>query len=121
MKNITSFNLKKPGILLAEEDIYKDGDTYYIGLSFEQEPELGEGSSSLDISQFPLEDILDEYNVYVDDFCDEVNSNDNKQCRLIVASKDIEDLRSLKSIIGKHVFNASFCEDGKEYIKLIVE
>lgn len=42
-------------------------------LSFEQEPEYGEGESSADISQYPLEDILDRYYVAVEDFYGEIN------------------------------------------------
>ena len=120
MKNIKTFELTDD-LQKADEDIYTDGDQYYIGLSFEQEPELDEGASSADISQYPLEDILDEFYVYVSDFCEDFNSQGDAECRLVLAGDDIDDLVRLKSIIGKHVYNAVVEADGKEYVKLVID
>ena len=120
MKNITTFELTDE-LQRADVGIYTDGEQYYIGLSFEQEPELEEGSSSADISQYPLEDILDEFYVYVSDFCEDFNSQGNAECRLVLAGDDIGDLVKLKSIIGKHVYNAVVQDNGKEYVKLVIE
>jgi len=121
MKNITSFALNRPDLMLVDQDIYTDNNTFYLGLSFEQEAELGEGTISSDISQYPLEDILDEYSVFVSDFCDETNSNGTPECKLVFASDSLENLQSLRSIIGKHVYNAMLEKDGDEYVKLIIE
>lgn len=57
-------------------------DFYIISLSFEQEPELGEGDSSKNISQYPLEDILDKYYVAVEDFYEELNDGSSNTCEL---------------------------------------
>ena len=50
----------------VEANIYKiideDGDDLFVtSLSFVQEPELKEGSSGAEISDYPLEDILDKF------------------------------------------------------------
>ena len=71
MKNIESYIDEKyssEAYSEIEKGIYKCGDNTVTSLCFEQEPELDEGKDSTDISQYPLEDILDKYNVFVSDF-----------------------------------------------------
>ena len=120
MKNIAPFDLNDNNLQKTTEGVYTNGELFFLGLSFEQEPELDEGTSSEDISQYPLEDILDKFCVYIDDFCEDYNSQGNEQCRLIFASDAIEDIQALKAIIGKHVYNSVVEKDGKEYIDLII-
>ncbi len=104
-----------------EEGIYKtieDEDPLYVtSLSFIQEPEYNEGNDASYISQYPLEDILDKFYCYISDFYSELNTEDSSKCYQEFASSDIEDIRKLRTIIGKHVYNK---EDG-EYMKLIIE
>ena len=93
-------------------------DNYYvISLSFEQEPEFNENANNKTISQYPLEDILDKFNVYISDEYKELNNGDSNTCYLEFASSSMEDIENLKSIIGKHVYNKE--ENG--VIKLIIE
>ncbi|MBO5530315.1 MAG: hypothetical protein J5970_02860 [Bacilli bacterium] len=93
-------------------------DNYYvISLSFEQEPELNEKIDNGTISQYPLEDILDKFNVYISDEYKELNNSDSSTCYLEFASSSLEDVERLKSIIGKHIYNKE--ENG--VIKLIIE
>ena len=85
--------------------IYKRDDEFFMTLSFIQEPRLGEGENSLNISQYPLEDILDKYFVYISDFYIEINNKKNKECILEFASSNLEDIKSLAMLAGKHVYN----------------
>lgn len=124
MKDINNFNAPKYGgaaYTPVEEGIYKtedNGETIYVtSLSFVQEPEFDEGSNAAGISQYPLEDILDRFLCYISDFYPELNTADSVVCYREFASGDIEDLRKLRSIIGKHVYNK---EDG-QYVKLCIE
>lgn len=103
------------------DDIYSIGDVFVASLSFVQEPELGEGSSASDISQYPLEDILDKYCVYVSDFYEELNTNNSKKCYLEFAGYDKDDISELLQIIGHHVYNKSIEENGEALEALIIE
>lgn len=126
MIKINNYNAEKYNNAVytqVEEGIYKITDNftyddmYVTSLSFEQEPELGEGTDASMISQYPLEDILDKFNVNVSDFYDDLNTSDSKICYQEFAGFNVDDVKKLRSIIGKHVYNKE--EDG--YIKLIIE
>lgn len=124
MKDIKNFNAPKyngAAYTLVEDGIYKTeegGDTVYVtSLSFIQEPELGEGGSAAEISQYPLEDILDKFLCYISDFYPELNTADSQVCCLEFAGSDVEALRKLRSIIGKHAYDK---KDGP-YVKLCIE
>lgn len=125
MKNIKNYDAKKYSTLSmyknVSDGIYKysqDGDVEYVtSLSFEQEVEYGEEEFADNISQYPLEDILDEFSCYISDFYDELNKPSSKVCYLEFSSPDIEDIRRLRSIIGKHVYN----QENDEEIELIIE
>jgi len=126
MIKITNFKAEKYNNEIyteVEEGIYKItddfdfSDTYVTSLSFVQEPELGEGENASYISQYPLEDVLDKFLVSVSDFYDELNTSDSEMCYQEFASPRIDDIRNLRSIIGKHVYNKE--EDGN--IRLIIE
>lgn len=105
----------------VEEGIYRteeDGEILYVtSLSFVQEPELEEGGSAAEISQYPLEDILDEFLCHISDFYEDLNTEQSQVCVQEFAAPDLESIRKLRTIIGKHVFNKEI--DG--YIKLVIE
>ena len=46
-------------------DAFTEEDCFVASLKFIQEPELGEGDSPKNISQYPLADILDKFGVVV--------------------------------------------------------
>lgn len=125
MKQIQSFipaKYSSPDYRLVEEGIYQapsdDGEELYVtSLSFVQEPELEEGTSAADISQYPLEDLLDRFYCHVSDFYEALNTADSQVCFLEFGADAPEDIRGLRGVIGKHVFNR---EEG-DYIKLIIE
>ena len=94
-------------------------EIYVTSLVFVQEPEFGENEpNSKMISQYPLEDILEKFGCYCTDFFEKENEEDKENSYQEFASKDIEDIRNLLSIIGKHVYNKK-TNDGK--IVLVIE
>ena len=100
----------------------KGNAIYVTSLSFLQEPEFGEYDEYNVVSQYPLEDILWEFGVICSDFYDELNTDRTKRCYQEFSSPDIEEIRKLRTIIGKHVYNKSrIGEDGQEYVDLIIE
>lgn len=120
MKNIKNYNAEKYNDNKYEkinEGIYKIGDEYVTSLSFEQEIEYNEGENPKYISQYPLEDLLDRFHVYVSDFYDELNHTNEKECYQEFASSKLENIENLRNIIGKHVYNLL----ENESYKLIIE
>lgn len=106
MKNIIDYPAEKykaGPYQMIETGIFRTEDRYVTSLSFVQESEYGEGTDSKMISQYPLEDILDAFMVYISDFYDEENSAGRALCHLEFASDDIVDIRKLRSLIGKIV------------------
>lgn len=69
------------------------------------------------VSQYPLEDILDEFYIYCYDSYDEENASDKKNSYVEFTSEDIEDIRKVLDIIGKHVYNVTEGEN----VKLVIE
>ena len=124
MKNIQSYKAEKyksSRFSEIEEGVFCAGTDYLTSLSFSQEPELDEGSSPSDISQYPLEDILDRFQVHVSDFYQELNAHSVETCYLEFCSTHLENIRNLRSIIGKHVYNITKGSRGNEYIDLVIE
>ncbi|MDE7183882.1 MAG: hypothetical protein K2O40_05245, partial [Lachnospiraceae bacterium] len=122
MKNIQIYHPDKyltPAYTKVGEHIYKgknpyrgnDEDMYFTSLTFEQEPELGEGDSPADISQCPLEGILDMFHLCVSDFYDELNDKSECTCYQEFGGFDAESIRALLGIVGKHVYDKKFFAD----------
>ncbi len=124
MKQIQNFDAPKystNAYTRLEEGIYEysapDGITSCVtSLMFVQEPEYGEGSSAAELSQYPLEDLLNEYWCLVSDFYEDLNQEDAQVCHLEFTG-EAEDLRNLRTIIGKHVYTQ---QDG-DSTTLVVE
>lgn len=124
MKNIQIFAAEKyntPDYIQVEEGIFEHDGEYFCSLSFVQEPEYGEGDSAANISQYPLEDILDTYYAYVADFYTELNTADSTTCYLELGAESAEEIRTLLDIVGKHVYNKTVSENGKKYVQMVVE
>ncbi len=92
---------------------------FVTSLSFEQEPEIGEGSTPEHISQYPLEDILDKFNVWVSDFYTELNKESKVTCYLEFGSSKLQNMKDLREIIGKHVYNRASDEDARQIVLII--
>ena len=131
MKNFKNFKAEKyssPDFQEVEEGIYRtkdpyaDEEIYVTSLTFEMEPDSygEEDGSPQNITQCPFEDILDEFSVYVTDFYDEMNEKSEALCYQEFGSPHIEDIRSLRSIIGKRVYAEPYIDDddGEEYYNL---
>ncbi|MBP3889076.1 MAG: hypothetical protein J6F30_15750 [Cellulosilyticum sp.] len=73
------------------------------------------------ISQYPLENLLDQFYVHISDFYEELNSKSNITCYYEFASPDLEDIQKLRSIIGKHVYNRTTTQDGENYVSLVIK
>ena len=103
------------------EDMYDQDEQnkiYVTSIVYEPEPELGENEpGDAYISQYPLEDILDEVYVYCYDTYDKENETDKANSYIEFASDDIGDIRKVLSIIGKHVYNKT---EG-DYVVLKIE
>lgn len=130
VKNIKIYNPEKykgNEYEKVEKNIYKTkdnflhGDCYVTSLCFEQEPEFGEGEDSSDISQYPLEDILDKFLVAVEDFYEDKNDGNSNICYLEFSGTEIHNIKDLIDIVGKHVYNEVYLKNEKEYVKLVIE
>ncbi|PWJ25155.1 hypothetical protein ATK17_1267 [Branchiibius hedensis] len=111
MRSIANYDAEKyaanPSYAPVEPGIYlwhDEEDTYVTSLSFEQEPELGEGDNAAWISQYPLEDLLDRFLVWVSDFYPALNTADSRTCYQEFAAPDLADIQALREIIGRHVY-----------------
>ena len=95
---------------------YENEDIFVTSLSFEMETECygEEEGSPQDISQIPFEDLLDEFNVYVTDFYDELNEQSETTCYQEFGSDEIEDIRKLRTIIGKRFYAVPCTDEGDE-------
>lgn len=133
MKEIKNYNAEKynshrQGNTIysqVENGIFETGEgenkLYVTSLSFIQEPALGEGENATDISQYPMEDILDKYFCYISDFYEQLNVKESKTCYLEFASDDIECIKELRKIIGKHVYNKEIENGDRVSVELIIE
>lgn len=124
MKQIENYSANKYDSAIyskIENGIYEvqdDGESLYVtSLSFIQEPEFDEGTNASTISQYPLEDILDKFFCHISDFYKLLNTAESQTCYQEFASPDLKDIKNLRSLIGKHVYNK---EIGK-YVELIIE
>lgn len=120
MKEITNYKPNKYSnseYKLVENNVYSYKKIYVTSLSFIQEPEFNEGLDSSNISQYPLEDVLDEFSVYISDDYKDLNSKKTNECYLEFASNNLEDIKKLRKIIGKHVYNREL----NNCIELIIE
>ena len=64
-----------------------------------------------------MEDILEKFFCYVSDDYTEENEKDPVNCYIEFASEDMEDIRNILTVVGKHVYN----KDNGEYVALIIE
>lgn len=124
MKQFENYNANKYNNAMYSEiehgiyEVKEDGEILYVtSISFVQEPELKEGDNASNITQYPLEDVLDKFYCHISDFYKELNTVNSQKCYQEFASPDLEDIKNLRSIIGKHVYNKKI----EGYIKLIIE
>ena len=123
MKNITLEKCKKyentGQYELVENGIYRDlkdedDAKYRMTISYELESNETNG-------QYPLEDILDKYLMFVNDFLESENLPNTNKYKIELGGY-LDEMKTAKEIIGKKVFNREFkAEDGQIMIELIIE
>lgn len=134
MKNFKNYTPEKyaaSDYQKVEDGIYRTKNPYGFGaesifvtsLTFEQEPECygEEDGGPRNVTQIPLEDLLDKFSVYVTDFYDQLNSESEIVCYQEFGSDKLENIQKLRDIIGKHVYAEPFEENGEEYSRLVIE
>lgn len=134
MKNFCSYKAEKYSedkYKEIEDGIYQtadpfgmnDGDIYVTSLTFELENDRygEEDGSPRFIPQVPLEGLLDEFGLFVTDFYEDLNNASETLCYQEFGSPEIEDIRKLRTLIGKRFYAEPYEEDGEEYYKLVTE
>lgn len=134
MKNFENYAPEKymaPDFQKIENGIYKtkspygskDDDIFVTSLSFEMEPDCyGEKDASpRNLTQVPIEDLLDEFNLFVTDFYETLNQGSETICYLEFGSFDLADIQRLRTILGKRFYAVPYMKNGEEYYKMVIE
>lgn len=137
MKNFKNYTPEKysgSNFQEIEEGIYKTESPYKLhsreeqeifvtSLSFEMEPERygEEDASPRNLTQVPIEGILDEFNVFVTDFYEQLNETSEVICYQEFGAFDLEDIQKLRTLIGKRFYAVPYIDDGEEYYNMVIE
>lgn len=103
---------------------YDSNDIFITSLTFEIEPECygEENASPSNLTQIPIEGILDEFNLFVTDFYEQLNQSSEIICYQEFGSLDLEDIKNLRTLIGKRFYAVPYTgEDGEEYYNMVIE
>ena len=103
---------------------YDSNDIFVTSLTFEMEPECygEENASPSNLTQIPIEGILDEFNLFVTDFYEPLNQSSEIICYQEFGSLDLEDIKNLRTLIGKRFYAVPYTgEDGEEYYNMVIE
>ena len=61
-------------------------------------------------------------NLFVTDFYDQLNENSEATCYQEFGSFDLEDIKKLRTLIGKRFYAVPYTdEDGEEYYNMVIE
>ncbi|PRX14254.1 hypothetical protein [Nonlabens ulvanivorans] len=98
------------------QDLKDNDDTKYrMTICYELEPDNETNN------QYPLEDILDKYYLYVADFLETENHTGPNKFKLELAG-ELTDIKNGQKIIGKKVYNQEFeDDDGQIRVHLKIE
>lgn len=133
MKNFQNFTPKKymtSDFQKISDGIYKtkspydSNDIFVTSLTFEMEPECygEENASPSNLTQIPIEGILDEFNLFVTDFYEQLNQSIEIICYQEFSSLDLEDIKNLRTLIGKRFYAVPYTgKDGEEYYNMVIE
>lgn len=103
---------------------YDSNDIFVTSLTFEMEPECygEENASPSNLTQIPIEGILYEFNLFVTDFYEQLNQSSEIICYQEFGSLDLEDIKNLRTLIGKRFYAVPYTgEDGEEYYNMVIE
>ena len=123
-KYITSDFQKISDGIYKTKSPYGSEDIFVTSLTFEMEPECygEEDASPRNITQIPIEGILDVFNLFVTDFYEQLNENSEATCYQEFGSLDLEDVKKLRTLIGKRFYAVAYTdEDGEEYYNMVIE
>lgn len=115
-----------------EEGIYRtkcpyktifDSEIFVTSLTFEMEPECygEEDASPRNLTQVPIEGLLDEFNLFVTDFYEQLNETSETVCYQEFGSFDLADIQKLRTLIGKRFYAVPYMENGEEYYNMVTE
>lgn len=98
-------------------------DIFVTSLSFEMEPDCygEEDASPRNLTQVPIEGILDEFGLFVTDFYDQLNEASETICYQEFGSSDLADIQKLRTLIGKRFYAVPYIENGEEYYNMVIE
>lgn len=102
---------------------FKNGEIFVTSLTFEMEPECygEEDASPENLTQVPIEGILDKFNLFVTDFYEQLNKTSKTICYQEFGSFNLEDIQKLRTLIGKRFYAVPYTEDGEEYYDMVIE
>lgn len=135
MKNFKNYTPEKyatSDFQKIEEGIYRtkcpyktifDSEIFVTSLTFEMEPECygEEDASPRNLTQVPIEGLLDEFNLFVTDFYEQLNETSETVCYQEFGSFDLADIQKLRTLIGKRFYAVPYMENGEEYYNMVTE
>ena len=135
MKNFKNYTPEKyatSDFQKIEEGIYRtkcpyktifDSEIFVTSLTFEMEPECygEEDASPRNLTQIPIEGLLDEFNLFVTDFYEQLNETSETICYQEFGSFDLADIQKLRTLIGKRFYAVPYMENGEEYYNMVTE
>ena len=113
------YKTKSPYKTLKEET----ENIFVTSLAFEMEPDCygEEDASPRNLTQVPIEGLLDEFNLFVTDFYEQLNETSETICYQEFGSFDLADIQKLRTLIGKRFYAVPYMENGKEYYNMVME
>ena len=113
------YKTKSPYKTLKEET----ENIFVTSLAFEMEPDCygEEDASPRNLTQVPIEGLLDEFNLFVTDFYEQLNETSETICYQEFGSFDLADIQKLRTLIGKRFYAVPYMENGKEYYNMVTE
>lgn len=137
MRNFENYTPEKymtPDFQKIEDGIYKTKSPYktlkeetenifVTSLAFEMEPDCygEEDASPRNLTQVPIEGLLDEFNLFVTDFYEQLNETSETICYQEFGSFDLADIQKLRTLIGKRFYAVPYMENGEEYYNMVTE
>ena len=137
MRNFENYTPEKymtPDFQKIEDGIYKTKSPYktlkeetenifVTSLAFEMEPDCygEEDASPRNLTQIPIEGLLDEFNLFVTDFYEQLNETSETICYQEFGSFELADIQKLRTLIGKRFYAVPYMENGEEYYNMVTE